>query len=162
MVRCTLLRLFTVVVDGLVGATLELPPSTWGVRWLGASLPGPSTPTPGRWTAPSSPSGSLSPKYRTFASTRGTGFRLLLEHRSVLQHIWQYEEPYLRAPDVHILQRSDSAIPVRDTHDGHLAIHVILRFYEFAPVHFAGDCLAGYYVTLGFVKDFDRDTYGHV
>lgn len=45
---------------------------------------------------------------------------------------------------------------------GHLAVHVVLRLDELAPVHLARVRLTRHDVTLGLVEHFDRHANGHL
>jgi len=85
----------------------------------------------------------------------------LLEHRRVLKHVGQYEKADFAATDEDIFQLGHSSVPVRDRDVGHLAVHVVLRLQQFAPVHFTSVGLACDYMALRLVKNLDRNADGH-
>jgi hypothetical protein len=57
-----------------------------------------------------------------------------LEHGGILQHVGQYEEADLGASDERVIQSLALAIPHRHLHVAQLAVHVVLRLHQLAPV----------------------------
>lgn len=70
----------------------------------------------------------------------------------------------------HVQKDTFYTIVIRVKHEIHfnvwdayyLAVHVVLSFNEFPPVHLPGVGLAGNDVALSFMKDFDWHSNGHL